>query len=324
MREPLLNASVASASDAQAGGEPVDIVCADGVRLGGHLWPVAGAVRGRVVINAATGIPARYYHRYARFLAQNGLETLTFDYRGIGASRPPRLAGCRFTWRDWGERDFEAALALMAARGDAPLLAVGHSIGGFLPGFAASAPRLTRLLTVGAQYAWWKEYAEDRRSLLFLRWHLVMPLATALCGYFPGKRLGWLEDLPAGVANEWSFRRSRMELSYPAAERAAILARFAAVTAPILAVTPFDDDYAPLRAVNRTLQYYRGAQRTAVVLGPGQLGETTVGHFALFHDRFRPTFWRETLEWLVDGRNPWAAPAASGEARGPAARHPAP
>ncbi len=283
------------------------------MHLGAHLWPAAGTVRGRAIVNAATGVPARYYHRYARFLARNGVETLTYDYRGIGASRPRRLAGCGYRWRDWGEHDFEAALTFMADRGEAPLLAVGHSIGGFLPGFAPSAPRLTRILTVGAQYAWWKDYAEERRALFVLKWHVAMPLATALCGYFPGKRLGWLEDLPAGVANEWSFRRARMELSYPAADRPAILARFAAVTTPIVAVTPFDDDYAPLKAVHRALSYYSSAERTATVLDPQHLGASKVGHFGLFHDRFLPTFWRGTLEWLLRGCNPWteAAPVAS-------------
>lgn len=307
MDDPASKPPALAGCAARPEGRSVDLICGDAVRLGGHLWTVTGTVRAQAIINPATGVPARYYHRYARFLAQSGIETLTYDYRGIGASRPERLAGCGYRWRHWGERDFEAALTFMADRRDAPLLVVGHSIGGFLPGFALSAPRLTRILTVGAQYAWWKEYAEDRRALLFLKWHLVMPLATALCGYFPGKRLGWLEDLPAGVANEWSFRRARMELSYPPAERAAILARFAAVTAPILAVTPFDDDYAPLKAVRRTLTYFRGAASTAVVLQPQHLAATTVGHFALFHERFLPTFWKGTLEWLLEGRNPWGA-----------------
>jgi predicted alpha/beta hydrolase len=71
------------------------------------------------------------------------------------------------------------------------------------------------MLTVGAQYAYWRDYARARRLRLFLKWHMAMPSLTALCGYFPGKTLGWLEDLPAGVAKDWSFRRSRMELSHP-------------------------------------------------------------------------------------------------------------
>ena len=201
----------------------MDIRCRDGVTLGGHLWHTpGGGASGSVIINAATGVAARYYHRYARFLARHGFDVLTYDYRGIGLSRPQRLRGCDYRWRDWGERDFEAALRFMREhRRGVPLMLVGHSVGGFLPGLAESAPLIDRMLTVGAQYGWWGDYAARQRLRLFFKWHVAMPTITAFCGYFPGRSLGWLEDLPAGVANEWSFRRSRFELSLPRHERQA-------------------------------------------------------------------------------------------------------
>lgn len=34
---------------------------------------------------------------------------------------------------------------------------------------------------------------------MLAKWHAIMPLLTRVRGYFPGKRLGWLEDAPAGV-----------------------------------------------------------------------------------------------------------------------------
>ena len=71
----------------------VAIPCRDGITLGGHVWVAVGPVHGAVVVNPATGVAARYYHRYARFLAGHGFEVLTFDYRGIGLSRPARLRG---------------------------------------------------------------------------------------------------------------------------------------------------------------------------------------------------------------------------------------
>src|SRR5690606_35857517 len=105
-----------------------------------------------------------------------------------------------------------------------------------------SGPTIDRMLTVGAQYAYWRDYAQGHRTNLFLKWHVVMPALTALFGYFPGRKLGWLEDLPAGVANEWSFRRARMELSYPAGMREEVVPRFAAISAPVLASAVSDDE----------------------------------------------------------------------------------
>jgi predicted alpha/beta hydrolase len=288
-------------------GREITVVCRDGVVLGGHLWSGQDTGAGTVVINPATGVLARYYHYYARFLAALGFTVITYDYRGIGRSRPARLGGCGYRWRDWGEMDVDAVLRFaLSETPAAPLLVVGHSIGGFLPGLAESAPRIDRILTVGAQYAYWRDYAPDRRLSLFLKWHVAMPALTAVCGYFPGRRLGWLEDLPAGVANEWSFRRARMEVSHPPAERAAVLSRFAAVTAPILAITVSDDEIGTASAIRRTLSYYRGARATEVTVTPADFGLGPVGHFGLFHARHAAGFWPKTARWLRNGANPWA------------------
>jgi predicted alpha/beta hydrolase len=288
-------------------GSAVEILCRDGVRLGGHAWLAPdGGGAGTVIINPATGVLARYYHRYARFLTGYGFDVLTYDYRGIGASRPDRLRGCGYRWRDWGERDFDAALRFMRnRRPTGPLTVVGHSIGGFLPGLAESASLIDRMLTVGAQYAWWGDYAPSHRLGLFLKWHVAMPAATAFCGYFPGRRLGWLEDLPSGVANEWSFRGPRFERSHPPHDRQAVLSRMAAVTAPILAIAVSDDELGTVPAVCRTLSYYIRALRTTVLLRPADYRRKTIGHFNLFHDSHAAGFWIDTLQWLRDGRNPW-------------------
>ncbi|MDE2516850.1 MAG: alpha/beta fold hydrolase [Rhodospirillales bacterium] len=285
----------------------IEIPCRDGVRLGGHLWPgLDGGAAGTVIINPATGVPARYYHRYARFLARHGFDVITYDYRGVGASRPTSLRRCGYRWRDWGALDVDAVIRFTQKIPMAgPLLVVGHSVGGFLPGLAETAPLIDRMLTVGAQYAWWGDYAPRQRLRLFLKWHLAMPAVTAFCGYFPGRRLGWLEDLPAGVANEWSFRGPRFERTHPRAERAGVLARMAAVTAPILAVAVSDDELGTVPAIRRTLGYYTHAPRQIVLLQPADYGRQAIGHFHLFHDSHTAGFWADTLPWLLDGRNPW-------------------
>jgi len=296
------------AADASTCASPVAITCKDGVVLGGRLWRTSMVPsKGFIIINPATGVLARYYRFYAKFLADSGFDVLTYDYRGIGLSRPARLRGCGYRWRDWGQLDFDACVRFAQAhRRGGELLVVGHSVGGFLPGLAESGHLVDRMLTVGAQYAYWRDYAPEHRARLFLKWHIIMPAMTFLFGYFPGRRLGWLEDLPAGVANEWSFKPARTELDYPLHSRTEVLARFAFFRAPILAVVVEDDELGTLPAVRRTLDYYSGAPRAEALLEPGALGVDAIGHFGLFHTRFAGSFWADTLLWLRDAINPWS------------------
>jgi len=288
--------------------EAVSIDCRDGVKLHGHFWGGAdNGGNGSVVINPATGVAARYYHYYARFLAEHGFDVLTYDYRGIGLSRPERLRGCGYRWQDWGEQDFDAALLFMENRRPGrALLVAGHSIGGFLPGVSAHAGHITRMLAVGAQYGNPRDYAAAHRWRLFLKWHVIMPAASLLFGYFPGRRLGWLEDLPKDVSLDWAFQRGWKD-SHPAREWTAAFNRFDSFRAPILSLTVSDDEIATVQAVRRGLSHYRNAEVEEVLLTPGDIGFPRVGHFDLFHARHAAGFWLDTLLWLRDGTNPWPA-----------------
>lgn len=285
--------------------EAIVIECFDGVALHGHIWSAAGQrSNGNVIINPATGVAARYYHYYARFLADHGFDVLTYDYRGIGLSRPERLRGCGYRWRDWGERDFDAALRFMEAqRPGRELFVVGHSIGGFLPGLSAHGDRVIRMLAVGAQYGNWRDYAPAYRGRLLVKWHLLMPAITLLTGYFPGRRLGWLEDLPKGVALDWAFQRG-WDSPQSAAKKDASKS-FENFHAPILSLTVTDDEIGTVQAIGRGLSHYRNARVEEVLLAPDDLGFPKIGHFDLFHARHAAGFWLDTLLWLRDGINPW-------------------
>lgn len=303
-------------SDTQS--QPVTITAPDGYRLGGFVWrhPHDDADRPVVIINAATSVRCRYYSRFAGYLHGQGFNVVTYDYRGIGVSRPASLRRFDAGWLDWGALDFEAVLRFVADRFPGqPVQVVGHSVGGFVMGLAPSNGVISRAFTMGAQFAHWRDYPRHRRLRMLLRWHLFMPVVTRLFGYFPGERLGWLEDTPRGVVRDWNARHPRFEENYrrgpqkmPPAERRALADRFARIRAEILALGVTDDEFGTEPALRRLLDYFRNSRSTHLVISPRELGLDSIGHFAFFHSRFRDSLWPIATHWLKTGVLPDDAP----------------
>jgi len=295
---------VALTSDVQD--EPFHEPAADGYPLGGYSWRHAlpDPLRSVVIVNAATSVRCRHYSRFAAYLFANGFDVMIYDYRGIGESRPKSMKRLQASWTDWGALDFEAMLkrAQREFPGQ-PIDVVGHSFGGCAAGLGASGQAIRRLVTVSAQFAYWRDYAPGHRWRMFGKWHLLMPLLTLFCGYFPGKRLGWLEDTPAGVVRDWSTPAAGYERR--PSGRALLVKNghlpFASIRADILAISISDDPYGTIAATERLLDYFHNAPKTHLRLEPRDIGEQEVGHFAFFRSAYQATLWPIALTWLQTG-----------------------
>lgn len=291
----------------------IDIPAVDGFPLHAHAWvhevEESASLPPVVIINPATSVQSRYYSRFADFLHAHGFNVITYDYRGIGGSRPDSMRGFEASWLDWGSKDFEGVLqfARMCFKGHAILVAA-HSVGGFLVGMAPSNHVIQRVFTMGSQFAYWRDYAKHKRFAMYLRWHIVMPTLTAIFGYFPGKRLGWLEDTPSGVVRDWVSPQPRFEDIYKSGPQALsdearnkLVESFTQVTAPTLALSVTDDEFGTIPAIHRLLSYFKNSPSTHLRIEPGSLGQPSIGHFAFFNARYADTLWRIPLAWLRDG-----------------------
>lgn len=292
--------------------EAIEIQTADGYVIKGFEWRHPGMDEDRTmaVINAATSVRCRYYARFADFLFRSGFDVITYDYRGIGGSRPASLRGFEASWESWGTLDFEAVLRhVVAARPEQHIDVVAHSVGGFVTGLAPSNHLLRRVFTVGAQIAYWRDFAPANRLEMVTKWQVVMPLLTTLMGYFPGQALGWLEDTPRGVVKDWATRMRRLESlarkgdgSNDIPEREALVAHCSAMTAPTLAVSVTDDEFGTVPAIERLLGYFRNSPATHLRISPESIAQSEIGHFAFFNSRFEENLWKIPLEWLRTGR----------------------
>ena len=281
----------------------------DNYPLAARLWNDSEAPPSRAVaiINAGAGIGSRYYDRFARFLAGIGVPTLIYDYRGIGQSRPRSLRGFPASVEDWGSKDCAAALYWMAsAYPGAKRLVIGHSVGVFVTGFVTNGQMIDRMLLVGAHTGYWRDYAAPVRLRMYLLWHLLMPAVTWVVGFFPGRRLRLLEDLPAGVAMEWASRRYpefwwNFKTSSGALDTVRIeqaLRNFRAIRASTLALRFTDDPFGTEAATTRVLDLYENCSATQMVFSPAATGGRKIGHFGFFRERFSDSLWMRVAEWL--------------------------
>src|SRR5688500_3934207 len=90
--------------------ETLIITASDGYPLSATSF-IPDNPNGKVVlINSATGVKQKYYSDFAAYLAHGGYQVYTYDYRGIGGSRPKTLNGCKATMAEWGTKDYHSMI----------------------------------------------------------------------------------------------------------------------------------------------------------------------------------------------------------------------
>jgi predicted alpha/beta hydrolase len=278
----------------------VAVPAQDGYRLATTVHEPAQLPTGVVVLAGATGVPQRYYAPFARHLAAAGFAVVTFDYRGIGGSRPARLRGFKGGMGDWGERDLAGVIEWVrdSPHGHLPLYFVGHSVGGQILPLAPNAGRFRAAYLVASQSGHWRLWSGLRRVYIGTMWHLGVPLVTTVLGHFPAALLGGGEDLPPQVAKDWARwgRHRRYVLSH----RPDTAQRFAAVRMPVRLVSFPDDPIAPPRAVTELATYYANAQVVRREVRPTEIGRDRIGHFGYFRERVGAPLWHDAVAFLED------------------------
>lgn len=292
-------------------GAQVQLRALDGYELGGIFYPgPAGAAPERIaVVHCGAAIPAARYRRFAAYLAASGVPALVYDYRGIGLSRPRALRGFRASIEDWAEHDCGGAIAWMRSRfPNAEMIGVAHSIGALLAGGAPNSGDQDRLVLVGGHTGYYGDYHPRYRVPMTAVWHALMPAITLLFGYFPARRLGLGEDIPARIALQWASRRSPdlrpSDIGSGFARVQTLLDRCAALQRPALIVSISDDAFATEGGVKRLLSYYpRLFPLERVMYTPADAGTRRIGHFGLFGRRAGAALWPRLLAQLEPSPN---------------------
>lgn len=271
-------------------------------------WPLEAtlfrgdAPRMAVLVSAGTGFPRGFYARFARWMAERGCVVLTYDYRGIGGSRPEDLAAMEMDYPDWGRLDMPAALkALKKAAPGLPIFHVGHSVGGHFVGFMPNQAEIGRHAFVSVGTGWWGGHHRTYNPIELFFWFGFGPHHLRRHGYVRAGRLWRGTDLPRGVFETW--KRWCLKPSYFLDElKSGALEpqEFDAVRAPIRSWIFPDDPIATPGTGAALLKAYPNAPSEVVVRDGPDYGVRRVGHEGAFRKGLEP-LWQEILDWFDAG-----------------------
>lgn len=262
-----------------------------------RVFPSVAPPAAAIVLPSAMGVAQNFYARYAQWLAEQGFLVITFDYRGVGLSAPPSLRECRVDIFDWA-RDCEAVIDFAAdALPGRPLYWIGHSLGGQLLGLIRNRERIVRVVTIATGNGYWLQNSWPVRAMVWWLWLVVVPLATRTVGYFPGRRLRKVGDLPRGVIEQW--RRWCLNREYVVgAEGEAVREAYSAVDVPIMALSFTDDELMTEKSIRTLHRLYSAAPIDFRRIAPRDVGVRRIGHFGFFRPQFEQSLWPMVPHWL--------------------------
>lgn len=259
------------------------IIAKDGYKLGAYIREPETKHKGIIQINSGTGIPQEFYKHFAKYLTKLGYVTITFDYRGIGKSKPKSLKGFNATNLQWGTLDMTAILDWSIK--NYPTLdkiVIGHSMGGQLIGLMENNERIDNVFIIASGTGYWKDMPKGiTKSLMPFLWYLYMPLNTLIYGYSNSKKINQGENLPKGVALQW--RKWCLNKDYWENEFGKTINNsFLKLSAPIKSLTFSDDNLISKKANKKLLAYFNNTTINEIEISPLSVGLNKIGHFGYF------------------------------------------
>lgn len=276
--------------------ENVTIVTADGRQLSARWWLGTEASEHSVIFLPALAAPQIYLRWFAAYLATQGWGVLTFDYRGIGASKNAQLDSL-VTFDDWVNLDIPAVVAEVKQRTGTKFLGViAHSIGGHLLGQSPVRQCIDGALFISAQ----RGIPNLFKGMARLRIHYaytLFPIFIRLFKELPVSKYTLPQGCPSLVLLQW-MRWGRTGVITDA-NGVNVEPQFADYKSPLVTITISDDDYyASAASVEALARLYVGATVRHEIISPQNYGLESIGHFGFFHRRAPQRLWSQAEEWL--------------------------
>lgn len=267
----------------------------NGHQLASVFYSPAEEVKGVILIVPAMGVTQKFYAALASWLATQGYLVATFDYSGIGQSQVGHLRDSKVTISDWANFDCAAMVDACSSMAQGkPLYWIGHSLGGQILGMVPNQHLITKVISIASGSGYWLENVSSLKWRVWWLWFFVVPIATRLYGYFPGRRLRKIGDLPRGVMNQWRTWCLNPEYLI-GIEGETAREKYKSVVLPITSFSFTDDEMMSHRNISSLHDFYSTASKVMNRIDPKDIGIKHIGHFGFFKAKFETNLWGDYL-----------------------------
>lgn len=177
---------------------------ADNYPITVHIFEPEVSAEKLLLINSATGVKQQVYFSFAKYFAENGFTVVTYDYRGVGLSKPEKMKGFKASMRIWGTHDYRAVTGFIQKEYSGyEKFCLGHSVGALIIGMNEDSQIFKKFIFVGTQDAYIGNLPKKIAATAAFGFGLAVPFTSTLLGYFPAHWFGLGETLPKGSAMDW-------------------------------------------------------------------------------------------------------------------------
>lgn len=250
-----------------------------------------------IVIAPAMAVQQSFYAAFAEYLANYGYTVWTFDYSGIGDSWSGLLRRCKADISEWVSDNYDLVVRIAARENQGlPVFIVGHSLGGQTAPLLPSAHKLSGLMNIAVGSGSTLHLQPNVRRLSPLLWHFAAPVLCTTFGYFPGKLINLIGNVPRRAFMQW--RRWCLTPEYLLTGERGGRDAYARAFFPVLGLTFSDDEMLTSDGSKIMHEAFRNAPVEYRVIDPNEFGISKIGHFGFFKPSNGADLWPLATKWI--------------------------
>ena len=250
-----------------------------------------------LLINSATGVKQQTYWKFAQYFADHGFTVISYDYFGIGLSKPQNIKKCNASMRTWGSVDYKSVTNFIQEKyPDDRKFCVGHSVGALILGMNEDSAVFEKFIFVATQKAFVGNLNVKTKIASYLGFGLAQPVFTQILGYFPAHRFGIGESLPKASAYDWRTLILNKKSTNKLLEKIPNYSQN--LTQKTLVISAEDDSWVTEKGIKTLLsETYPNLQPEFRHLNISESAKNEIGHINFFRS-FNKNLWKIVLEFF--------------------------